>query len=57
MTGPGAAPGLRLAMVTNIPAPYRVPVLNRIATLPGVTLRTFYGARSEPDRHWDLPAF
>ena len=57
MTGPGAAPGLRLAMVTNIPAPYRVPVLNRIAALPGVTLRTFYGARSEPDRHWDLPAF
>ncbi len=52
-----AAPALRLAMVTNIPAPYRVPVLNRLAALPGVTLRVLYGARSEPDRHWDLPAF
>lgn len=50
-------PPLRLAMVTNIPAPYRVPVLNRIAALPAVTLRAFYGARSEPDRQWDLPAF
>lgn len=51
-----AAP-LRLALVTNIPAPYRVPVLNRVAALPGVTLRVFYAAKSEPDRQWDLPAF
>ncbi len=50
-------PALRLAIVTNIPAPYRVPVYNRIAALPGVTLRVFYAARSEPDRQWDLPAF
>jgi glycosyltransferase involved in cell wall biosynthesis len=57
MTQAAGAPGLRLALVTNIPAPYRVPVLNRIAALPGVTLRAFYGARSEPDRQWDLPAF
>lgn len=52
----GAVP-LRLAMVTNIPAPYRVPVLNRVAAQAGVTLRTFYGAKTEPDRHWDLPPF
>ena len=46
---------MRLAIVTNIPAPYRVPVYGRIAALPGVTLRVFYAARSEPDRQWDLP--
>lgn len=51
------APPLRLAIVTNIPAPYRVPVYERIAALPGVTLRVFYAARSEPDRQWDLPPF
>lgn len=54
---PAAAPPLRLAIVTNIPAPYRVPVYNRIAALPGVTLRVLYAARSEADRQWDLPAF
>jgi glycosyltransferase involved in cell wall biosynthesis len=48
---------LRLAIVTNIPAPYRVPVYNRIATMPDVNLRVFYAARTEPDRQWDLPAF
>jgi len=51
------APALRLAIVTNIPAPYRVPVYDRIAAFPGVTLRVFYAARSEPDRLWDLPPF
>jgi len=48
---------MRLAIVTNIPAPYRVPVYNRIAALPGVSLQVLYAARSEPDRQWDLPAF
>jgi glycosyltransferase involved in cell wall biosynthesis len=48
---------LRLAIVTNIPAPYRVPVYNRIAAVPGVQLRAIYAARSEPDRQWDLPDF
>lgn len=50
-------PPLRLAIVTNIPAPYRVPVYNRIAATPGVRLCVFYAASSEPDRQWDLPAF
>ena len=60
-TGAAAMPTtptpLRLAIVTNIPAPYRVPVYNRIAALPGVALHVFYAARSEPDRAWDLPTF
>ena len=47
---------IRLAVVTNIPAPYRVSVFNIIASIPGVTLRVFYASRSEPDRQWELPA-
>jgi N-acetylglucosaminyldiphosphoundecaprenol N-acetyl-beta-D-mannosaminyltransferase len=34
-----------------------VPVYNRIAALPGIRLKVFYAARSEPDRQWDLPEF
>ena len=55
--GPLGLQVLRLAVVTNIPAPYRVPVYNRVAKLPGVQLKVFYAARSESDRKWDLPAF
>ena len=51
---PGA---LRLAVVTNIPAPYRVPVYDRIAAMPGVAFHAIYAARNEPDRRWDLPPF
>ena len=46
---------LRLALVTNIPAPYRVPVFDRVAATPGIALRVLYGALREPDRDWDLP--
>lgn len=42
-------------MVTNIPAPYRVPVYNLLAQDPGIELRVFYAAHTEPDRQWDLP--
>ena len=48
---------LRLAIVTNIPAPYRVPVYNRIAAEPGIYLLALYAARTEPDRQWDLQPF
>ncbi len=48
---------LRIALVTNIPAPYRVPVLNILAADPGIDLHVFYAAHREPDREWDLPDF
>lgn len=48
---------LRLALVTNIPAPYRVPVFNRIAADPRIRLRVVYCHRTEPDRSWDLGPF
>jgi glycosyltransferase involved in cell wall biosynthesis len=46
---------IRVAIVTNIPAPYRVPVLNLLANKPGIDLHVYYAAKEEPDRAWDLP--
>ncbi len=46
---------IRLAIVTNIPAPYRVPIFNCLAADPTIDLQVFYCARREPDRAWDLP--
>lgn len=48
---------IRVALVTNIPAPYRVPVFNILASDPTIDLHVFYSARKEPDRTWDLPEF
>lgn len=47
----------RIAIVTNEPPPYRIPVFNRIAKTPGITLRVIFCARKEPNREWDLPPF
>ncbi len=46
---------IRVAVVTNIPAPYRVPVFNLLAAEAGIDLHVLYAARREPDRAWDLP--
>jgi len=45
----------KIAIVTNILAPYRVPLFNEIAARPDVDLRVFLCARSEPNRHWKWP--
>src|ERR1700674_5288906 len=47
----------RVALVTNIPAPYRVPVYNRIAIDGRIDLTVIFCAEREPDRHWDLEEF
>ncbi|HEY0844086.1 MAG TPA: glycosyltransferase family 4 protein [Noviherbaspirillum sp.] len=47
----------RLAIVTNEPPPYRIPVFQRVARTPGITLRVIFCARREPNRQWDLPPF
>lgn len=46
----------RVAMVTNIPAPYRVPVYAALAADTQVELKVFFCSGREPDREWDLPA-
>lgn len=45
----------KIALVTNEPPPYRIPVFERIARMPGVELRVIFCARREPNRQWDLP--
>lgn len=41
-------------MVTNIPAPYRLPVYERLAAEPDIDLCAFFCSSREPDREWDL---
>lgn len=45
----------RIAIITNEPPPYRIPVFQRIARMPGVVLQVIFCARREPNRFWDLP--
>ena len=45
---------IRVAVVTNIPAPYRVPVYNLLADDSRLSFKAFYGSEREPDRKWDL---
>ena len=46
---------MRLAIVTNIMAPYRLPLFNELARRPGVRLRVLFAASTEPGREWDWP--
>lgn len=47
---------VRVAIVTNIPAPYRLPVLERLANELDIELCVFFCSGHEPDREWDLGA-
>jgi glycosyltransferase involved in cell wall biosynthesis len=46
---------IRVAMVTNIPAPYRMPVYEILGCYSQIDLKVFFCAGREPDRFWDLP--
>lgn len=39
-------------MVTNIPAPYRLPVFEVLGADRDIDFRVFFCGRREPDRHW-----
>ena len=45
---------LRVAIVTNIPAPYRLPIFEIVAAAPGIDFCAFFCSGREPDRQWDL---
>lgn len=45
----------RVALLTNIPAPYRVPVYDRLAAELGANFRVLYLAPTEPNRQWQIP--
>jgi glycosyltransferase involved in cell wall biosynthesis len=47
---------MRVALLTNIVPPYRIPVYQALAATPGWTLRVFVSADSEFDRSWRVDA-
>jgi glycosyltransferase involved in cell wall biosynthesis len=46
---------MRIALVTNLPPPYRIPIFNRLARWPGIDFHAIFCVRCEPNRLWDLP--
>ncbi len=46
---------MRIALVTNTPPPYRVPIFSRLANQTGIDFHAVFCARREPNRAWDLP--
>lgn len=45
---------MRIALITNIPTPYRTPVFDVLAQRHGDDFCVFYCSGNEPDRHWQL---
>lgn len=48
---------MKLAIVTNIPAPYRIPIYNILAEKYGDNFLVIYCARKEANRSWNLEDF
>jgi glycosyltransferase involved in cell wall biosynthesis len=46
---------LRIALIANLPPPYRVPIYQRIAAMPDIALHVLFCCQREPNRQWDLP--
>lgn len=53
MTAP--ARRLRVALVTNMPVPYRVPVWERLAAQPDLEPTLLFCSDRERDRDWEVP--
>ncbi|WP_194286375.1 glycosyltransferase family 4 protein [Rhodocyclus gracilis] len=46
----------RVALVTNLLAPYRLPVFERVAAANGIEFCVFFCCGKEPDRAWEVEA-
>lgn len=46
---------MRIALITNTPPPYRIPIFNRLARWPGIDFHAVFCTPREPNRLWDLP--
>ena len=46
---------MRIALISNTPPPYRVPIFNRLAQWPGIDFHAVFCTQREPNRFWDLP--
>jgi glycosyltransferase involved in cell wall biosynthesis len=44
---------MKVVIVHNIIAPYRIPLFNRLAASPGIDLTVLFMAESEANRRWD----
>ena len=45
---------INVVLVTNIPAPYRLSVLEELSDYPDITLNVLFCSGREPDRDWNL---
>lgn len=46
---------LKIAIVTNHPPPFRIPIYEKIGKMPGVELQLIFCSQREPNRQWKLP--
>ncbi|WP_242489894.1 glycosyltransferase family 4 protein [Noviherbaspirillum cavernae] len=46
---------LKIAMITNHPPPFRIPVYEKIAQMPDIDLQLIFCSMREPNRQWKLP--
>ena len=45
---------MKVVLITNIPAPYRVPIYNEIAKKFGDNFLVIFAAKKEPNRKWEI---
>jgi len=45
---------MKVALVINIPAPYRIPVFEKLAQKLGQDFLVIFAARAEPNRSWNI---
>jgi len=45
---------LRVAILTEIISPYRIPVFNQLATYPEIDLKVIFASETEARRHWHV---
>lgn len=46
---------LRVAVLSELPTPYRWPLFQRVAAEPGLDVSVLFYSRTEADRDWDVP--
>src|SRR5690242_20061598 len=46
---------LRIALITNHPPPFRIPIYHKVARMQGIDLRVIFCTPREPNRQWELP--
>lgn len=46
---------LKIALITNHPPPFRIPLYEKVARMPDVDLQVIFCSAREPNRQWELP--